>query len=293
MRIKYIETNIPEEEVLDISLDTISKTAFKIEKSGGIDPEMEKFVEKFLEEKADTKQNAYFIKSAMGAGEYWGPNLNADFFEEKELKNTYKSFEKGHVFENHANKDVTKSIGEIIFSVFNDKMKRVELFVSVDRKKGKKYIEDADSGKLCPVSMGVKIKYDVCSICGKEVKNSIGYCDHISREKNKIDPETGKKTYMINKGCNFFEISFVKIPADTVGKTLVKVASVDVTPKKAEIEKKVESNFEKNTLVKFDDILSGVAAGKKNGKIYSKVEDELEKGNIKKAYLIYQYLKSR
>lgn len=286
--IKYIESNLKDDEILLINLDYFQKTALAATVKGGLAPDMEEFVSNFDVDK-EKATHAFFLYSAMGAGEIFGSNLNADYFEEEELKDTYKTFETGHVYENHVNKDPAKSIGKIVHSSYNKVMHRVELFVKVDRKKGKKYIEDADNGKLWDVSMGVRIDHDVCSICGKKVKNGLGYCTHIKNEKNKIDPATGKRAYMINKGCKFFEISVVRRGADAVGKTLEKVASAPQEVKEAEMEKNTPSNLDKN-MIKFDDIVKNVAKNTPTKGKFKVVEESIREGNMKKAFILYNFL---
>lgn len=286
--IKFIESNLKDDEVLLINIEDREKTALLLDEKGGLAPDMEEFVSGYDVDKEKGKY-AFFIYSAMGSGEFFGSNLNADYFEEDELKNTHKTFESGHVYENHVNKNPEKSIGKIVFSSYNQKMRRVELFVKVHRKKGKKYIEDADNGKLWQVSMGVKISHDVCSICGKKVKNGFGYCTHIKNEKNKIDPNTGKRAYMINKGCKFFEISVVRRAADSVGKTLVKVAGVEEDTKQAEMDKKTPSNLD-GSVVAFDKIIENISKNKKTKGQFKVVEDTIRDGNLKKAYILYNFL---
>lgn len=286
--IKFIGSNLNDEETLLINLDNFEKTAMAATTKGGLAPDMEKYVEKF-DPAPEVGEFAFFIYSAMGAGEIYGSNLNADYFEEEELKDTYKTFREGHVYENHVNKDPQKSVGKILYSSYNDVMHRVELFVKVDRKKGKKYIEDADKNKLWDVSMGVKIDHDVCSICGKKVKNGLGYCTHIKNEKNKINPKNGKRAYMINKGCKFFEISLVRVGADALGKTLVKVASISEDSKEAEMEKTTPSNLDRN-MIKFDDIVKNVSKNSKTKGKFKVVDDSIREGNMKKAFILFKIL---
>ena len=49
----------------------------------------------------------YLHINAMGAGEFYGPNRNGDYFPEETLKQYFKTFETSpaHVFRHHVNKD--------------------------------------------------------------------------------------------------------------------------------------------------------------------------------------------
>lgn len=190
--------------------------------SEGVSPEIKKFVEKNIKE---DPRFVYVLVCALGSGEYWGPNVNSDYFEEEEIKRTYKTFEEfGYAFKHHKNKDPNNSIGRIMLSHWNDRMHRVELVVRLDRSLAPNICRDIDRGKMWDVSMGCKVPYDVCSICGNVARTKDDYCDHITMHKGKVLPG-GKQVYMINKNPRFFDISFVFIGADRTAKTLMKIAS--------------------------------------------------------------------
>src|SRR5271166_3490693 len=78
--------------------------------------------------------------TALGAGEYWGSNINGDYFPTSGLAPVDKNY--GHktfeyyakVRKHHMNKDHHPSYGEVILSVWNEKMKRVELILKVSEK---------------------------------------------------------------------------------------------------------------------------------------------------------------
>lgn len=178
----------------------------------------------------------YVLVSALGAGEIWGDNVNGDYFEEDEIKDFYKTFEKfGYVFTHHKNKDPKKSKGEILFAHWNPRMHRVELIVKIDRRKAPKIASDIDNGKMWDVSMGCKVPYDICSICGNKATTTDDYCVHIEEHKGEVLPD-GRKVYMINKKPKFFDISFVYIGADKTAKSLLKIAS---RSKQAELKKEI------------------------------------------------------
>lgn len=159
----------------------------------------------------------YMKVRAVSAGEYWGCNKNADFFPEEELKKNYKTFFDAHVFKNHENKEVEKAIGDVLDAVWNDEMKYVELFIRVDKRIAPTIARGFEKGFMTDVSMGCKIDYSICSICGNSAKTQSQYCDHIKYEKHKVRDD-GKKVYEININPRFHDISAVLNGADRTAK---------------------------------------------------------------------------
>lgn len=104
---------------------------------------------------------------AMTAGDYYGPNRNGDGWPEHPLEvngtkitaddvlpKHYHTFEDGHVFQHHVNKDPAKSIGEVLKSFYNWPMHRVELLLALDNEKAQKIIQKIENGDFPAVSMG-------------------------------------------------------------------------------------------------------------------------------------------
>jgi len=104
-----------------------------------------------------------------------------------------------------------------------------------------------------------KVPFDICSICGNKAPTRKQYCHHARYLLGKIDPDTGKKVYVINTMPKFFDISLVLIGADRIAKTLKKVAYTtgyrnlpilssaylaekEAEQKRAEMEKEVPTN---------------------------------------------------
>lgn len=192
--------------------------------------------------KQQRKNNAYVLVNALGAGEFFGSNINADYFPWNALAHEgddygYKTFLKAHAFQHHKNKDPTRAFGIPVLSVLNPRMKRVELVIELNREKAK--LEEADgiisridAGEFPDVSMGCKVPYDICSICDHRSKTRDDYCEHMRPPEhlrgiygpNKI-LETGQKIYVINTLPRFFDISFVFIGADKTAKVMAKLAS--------------------------------------------------------------------
>ena len=137
------------------------------------------------------KDAQYVLVNAMGAGEYWGSNVNGDFFPEAALIHApndwtgnplldkvksenwpygFPTFYYAHPFAHHRNKDASQAFGEVELAVWNPSMKRVELVARVDEDKCQKYggtgvWDKLKIGGYPDVSMGCKVPFDTCSIC--------------------------------------------------------------------------------------------------------------------------------
>jgi hypothetical protein len=186
------------------------------------------------------------LLTALGAGEYWGSNSNGDWFGESELAHEgpdygFKTFETtAKVFKHHINKPDSPSYGTVALSVYNPKMHRVELIVHVNNDTGADIVSRVDRGETTEWSMGCRIPFDVCSVCGNRAPKREFYCYHLKLLMGSIDPDSGKQVYAINIRPRFFDISYVLIGADRIAKTLMKVASAKPHQvKHAEIEKEI------------------------------------------------------
>ena len=200
---------------------------------------------------------------ALGAEESYGPNRNGDGFPEhpvparhkyaasgerwwvapgEELTKHYQTFERGHSFKHHVNKDPAKASGHVKKAFWNPRMHRVELLIIVDNQKDPEWVQRVNDGDFPAVSMGCRIKYDVCSICGNRAPTRAQYCDHVTQDPgmNGIMPN-GQKAYVHNPSPNFFDISRVFRPADRTGYTLKKVAYVYEVQSSAELGEVAEN----------------------------------------------------
>lgn len=231
------------------------------------------------------------LLTSLGAGEYWGSNVNGDYFPQDGLRHHgpdygHKTFETlGKVYKHHINKDPQKSYGDVLLSVWHDTMKRVELIVTLDHEKAPDLIERINNAEYPSVSMGCRVKFDVCSVCGNKAKTRAQYCDHLRYHMNKIPPGFDKKAYAINLKPKFFDISFVLVGADRIAKVMKKIAHVDKlafglsTPKiaerkQAEIKKIVPSNTEPNTVKNLEEI------GDRDSKLLQAYEKPIPKNII-------------
>lgn len=243
-RTQFLGSDSGEVRARGIFTDAFEKTAFGVTPSDDwhTADEIRSYIRTITA--ADRKKYCYVLVNALGAGEYFGSNINADYFPWNALCHEgedygYKTFLKAHAFAHHVNKDPAKSFGVPVLSVLNHRMKRVELIIRLDREKARELGQDGiikriDDGEFPDVSMGCKVPYDVCSICGNRSKTRNDYCVHMNPPPelrhiygpNKILPD-GRKIYVINLHPRFFDISFVFIGADKTAKVMAKLASVN------------------------------------------------------------------
>jgi hypothetical protein len=158
----------------------------------------------------------YALVNALGAGEYYSSNRNGDYFPEEALKQYHPTFvSNGKVYKHHINKDPKKKLGDILFSHYNDKMHRVELVITLDRRipDAMPVIQRIEAGESPKSSMGCRVPYDICSITGKQQRTRADYSEYCAHRLNQV-LENGKKICAINTKPTFFDISIVTIPAD-------------------------------------------------------------------------------
>ncbi len=166
---------------------------------------------------------------AMGAGEYYGSNRNGDWFPENNLIDCHETFSTApaHIFRNHVNKNPAIAIGQVVFSIYNSRMHRVEVVAWIDKEKGADIVERLERGDFPATSMACRTAYDVCSICGNKAHTRQEYCEHLDRDIGKMYPD-GRKVMAINSApLKFFDMSIVVRPADVTSSVLQKVASAN------------------------------------------------------------------
>lgn len=193
-------------------------------------------VQMFIRNLKPEKGKLYVLVNALGAGEYYGANMNADYFRASHLNPPageesygHKTFLSSRIHRNHRNKNPDESYGRVVLSVYNENMHRVELVVEIDRAKAEQLghqdlVDSLDRGDNVPVSMGCRVKYDVCSICGNKAPTRADYCEHMKAMPGRTLPD-GRRVYVDNPYPRFFELSFVVIGADSTSFAMMKVAS--------------------------------------------------------------------
>lgn len=215
----------------------------------------------------------YILVLALGASEWYGPNRNGDGFREEELVRRHKTFETdAHVYRSHVNKDPAKSFGKVVKSFYNNDMHRVELVLEIDNEKAPDIVEKINKGEQVAVSMGCRIKHDVCSICGNKAPKRDDYCDHAKFQLNDILPD-GRLVYVDNPDPTFFDISVVWRPADRTGYMLKKVADHhhrEFVGSSAELAEKIAGRTVLASILKkvadIDKIVTGVGIGSEGSK---------------------------
>ena len=86
----------------------------------------------------------YLLVNILGAGEYWGSNLNGDFFPEQALITYHKTFMHAYPFVHHQNANPEKdAIGtRCLFASYNPRphAHRVEVIVALDKEDRKSVV---------------------------------------------------------------------------------------------------------------------------------------------------------
>ena len=292
----YLETGEPAVRELNISPgEEIIKTAYKLP------PETIKYIKNITPQPG----TSFLLINALGAsgilygGGIWGQNRNGDYFAEADLiamqlpgeakRNTgaskgiplkrYKTFENGHFFANHQNKDPNTAIGKILFSDYDMDMHRVLLIVEFWRNKDPILAGRIDHNLPVSTSMGCKVPGDYCTICGNYSRkpDRSDACIHIKQMKGQI-MEDGRRVGMINKNPRFFDISKVFVGADATSKILMKVAGSNweqaatysyVMPRYYNIP------FEKKAAMKRAELKKEVPPDEVNGKVLAGLQQLL------------------
>lgn len=227
---------------------------------------------------------------ALGAAEYWGQNVNGDLFPEAALEHDgpdygAKTFELyGHPFKHHVNKDPARAYGDkVAMARYHKPTGRVQLIVAYHNDKAKDIIEDVDEGNYPAVSMGARVPFDVCTICGNRAKTRANYCEHAKFMMGKILGD-GRQVGVVNTMPKFFDISVVLVGAEKASHVLKKVAyakpayrlgsaeawdklsgvKAAVQTKDADIDKSVPSNVPKDEQVRPVSELMDAATDVKN-----------------------------
>ena len=162
----------------------------------------------------------------------------------------YKSFEQfGKVYKHHVNKDPAKSYGDVIKAFWNPQMHRVELLLGIDNDKAPDIVQRIADGEYPAVSMGCRISYDVCTVCGHRAPTRAQYCDHLKFGMRQVT-SSGLRAGALNPTPKFFDISFVVKPADQTGYMLKKVANVYEIRSSAELGEKLAEIEEKRAAIR-------------------------------------------
>jgi hypothetical protein len=187
-------------------------------------------IEQYIRTAKPVAGKTQLLIDAMGAGEYYGSNVNGDYFPEEALRHDgpdygHKTFQLyAYPFKHHINKDPARAYGEkVTLASYDPYMHRVLLIVSVDDSKCQDILGDLANNRYWDVSMGCRVPWDECSICRNRAKNRGEYCPHLRYQMNKI-LQDGRRVFAYNRLPKFFDISFVTIGAEKASHVLKKVA---------------------------------------------------------------------
>ncbi len=280
----------------------------------------------------------YVVVNALGSYEVWGCNRNGDGFPEEGLTHKslrtdmgtpndygYKTFEYyARVYKHHVNKDPKRSFGEIIFAHWNPVLHRIELIVAINRVTGKDIIDALEAGNLVAVSMGCKVRYDECNICGNHAKTRLEYCFHLKNYLRQIidralaerwSKEVGRiilpgtQVHAVNDYPRFFDLSKVYIGADRTSYILGKAASSglvvcsadiaeamgvtdDMVDKMAQVGKQSEINKNIGGGISPDDVDGTVAKADKIRVIRKAIDERMNDAIVAEPKLPAQLLDS-
>ena len=209
-------------------------------------------IEQYIRTAKPIPGKTQLLIDAMGAGEYYGSNVNGDYFPEEALSHKgsdygYETFmHYAYPFKHHVNKDPARAYGDkVTLADYDPHMHRVLLIVAVDDLKCQDILGDLARNHYWDVSMGCKVPWDQCSICKNKARNRSEYCTHLRYQMNKI-LQDGRRVFAYNWLPKFFDISFVTIGAEKASHLLKKVAMTHValTERGMEIGGHIKSSAE-------------------------------------------------
>ncbi len=163
---------------------------------------------------------------ALGAYEGTGFNRNGDAFSEEDCrKNNHYFKDAGRaIHRHHKNKPNDPKFGNIKAAAYNEPMKRIELIIGLDRDKCADILDEQEKTGNTNWSMASKQAYDVCSWCNHKAKTDKDRCEHIPKNIGELNKH-GEMCGMHNPNPRWFEMSYVRRPADRIGMSLGKMAS--------------------------------------------------------------------
>ena len=240
-------SNVPEDSFVSVSLEKgYDKDLVKVASERDFPVEVDEAIKNLVKK----KNHSYVLVTAMGDGETWSSNKNGDYFPYDALLGTqnesvwgevagkderldikldpkirYKTFTDASYYHHHRNKPEhgDPSFGYVPASIWNPKMHTILLIIGVDRNKDPETAQMIDENQILQVSMGAKLPWDRCSICGSKHKTILQYCPHLKFNMHKILSD-GRKVYAENLFPRFFDISKVLRRAFIAGQQLEKVA---------------------------------------------------------------------
>lgn len=188
-------------------------------------------IDKLLKTAHKNKDQELLHIIAVGAYEGTGFNRNLDKFAEYWCRKNAHYFVDSDraVHRHHKNKKNDPKYGNIKVAYYNEPMKRIELVVGLDKDKCADILQEQEKVGHTNWSMASKQKYDVCTLCKHAAYTDDDRCEHIPSRLGEMTKE-GTIIGMDNPDPHWFEISYVRRPADRIGMSLGKVASQHMKP---------------------------------------------------------------
>lgn len=195
-------------------------------------------------------KHTYIHLISVAAGEYYGPNSRADFYNGDSYEHEFSQPEKGRpsvivlkgglsathnktfmenggaYTEHFSSLDGAEPQGYIVKAAINPEMHRGELIIGVETDKWADDIHMLESGTPMKFSIGASAPYDICSVCGRVAHTEKEHCDHYKNMPGAVLAD-GSQVYVISDNCIFHDISRVKKPAEKIAFSIRKVASGD------------------------------------------------------------------
>jgi hypothetical protein len=136
-------------------------------------------------------------------------------------------------------------------AAYNYEIDTVDLIVEAEIENIRDEMDKIASGEsYMMTSMGAKVPYDECSICGNQAKQRLQYCNDLRFNMLKILPD-GRQVVAKNPKPKFVDISSVIVPAEPYSQALRKIASLDCSfDKQSEIIKKDIGNVSDRGVIK-------------------------------------------
>lgn len=220
--------------------------------SKGFDPDVLHKQASIFEKEYDTFERkpgySYIHLISVAAGDYYGPNSRADFYNGTGYRHHFPHPEKnalsyidldggiskyhnptfmkhGGVYTEHfSSRDGAKPQGYIVAAKVNPDMHRGELIIGVKTDLWRDDIEELAKGHPMKFSIGCDAEHDICSCCGRVARTENEHCDHYKYHRGQINDE-GIQYYVISDKTLYHDISRVASPAEKIAFSIKKVAT--------------------------------------------------------------------
>ena len=249
--------------------------------------------------------HTYIHLISCAAGEFYGPNSRADFYNGDSYRHDFphpekggptfvildgglnkyhnKTFmEEGGVYTEHfSSRDGAKPQGYIVAAKMNPDMHRGELIIGVRTNEWADDIEKLSNGSPLKFSIGLDTNKDQCSYCGHVAHTEAQHCDHYKNNRGMITDD-GSQIYVITDQGVFHDISRVRNPAEKIAFSIKKIARADdfslwqpgrIKPESAKYLLKTATGLRRfNTLDKLAKIEKEILAVANSGSLDKNIE---------------------